>query len=266
MVPVLGAAGDLKELWTLDHGPMPVEAWSRALEAADGDDDRVWLGRANQAISTGHFEDAARWLDRCAARRCEDTAVWRARLNLALATGDAAGFWKAVRHLPVDKFDAATILSLRAWLMALRHDEAGEERELRAIFAVDPGNTKALERLAALMVQPGRVSESEELHRRKAELDRTHDKYQSMLKGDDLPSHAAELAELAATLGLRVRQPSMVDPGRSPPARPRAGGAWLRRGEAVSPAWSIGRQGRSCSRRRTRAPERAPANLRNDTR
>ena len=52
-------AGDLKELWTLDHSPMPVEAWKKALEAADGDDDRVWLGRSNVAITTGNWAAAA---------------------------------------------------------------------------------------------------------------------------------------------------------------------------------------------------------------
>src|SRR5262249_34573962 len=61
-------AGDLKELWTLDHSPMPVEAWRRALEAADHDDDRVWLGRANLEITTGRFDEAAGWLDRCLIR------------------------------------------------------------------------------------------------------------------------------------------------------------------------------------------------------
>ena len=51
-------ASDLKELWTLDHSPMPVEAWRRFLDAADGEDERVWLGRANVAITTGKFDDA----------------------------------------------------------------------------------------------------------------------------------------------------------------------------------------------------------------
>ena len=44
-----------------------------------------------------------------------------------------------------------------------------------------PGNTKALERLAVLMIAAGRVKESEELHRRKAEIDRAHDRYRKML-------------------------------------------------------------------------------------
>jgi tetratricopeptide (TPR) repeat protein len=197
-------AGQLSELYALDHGPMPVEAWRRALDAADGDDERVWLGRANQAITVGRFDDASRWLDCCAARRSDETAVWQARLKLALATGNTVGFWKAVARLPADGFDAATVLSFRAWLMAVRHDEASEERELRALVAVDPGNTKALERLAALLIRLGRVKESEELHRRKAELDRAHHTYRNaVVSGGDLTSRAAELAELSAKLGRR---------------------------------------------------------------
>ena len=78
-------AGDLKELWTLDYGPMPVEAWKQALEAADGDDDRVWLGSANQAITTGEFEDARSWLNRCSS------AAIRRHRGLAGAAQTGAG-------------------------------------------------------------------------------------------------------------------------------------------------------------------------------
>ena len=195
-------AAELKELWTLDHSPMPVEAWRRSLLAADGDDDRVWLGRANVEITTGHFDEAAPWLDRCLSRRPDDPAVWQARLELAVATADEPGFWNAVAHLPAGRFDPPAVLKLRAWLMALRHDAAAEERELRALIAVDPGNTKALERLAVLMVPLGRIKESEELHRQKAEIDRAHDKYRKMLfDGEDLSSRAGLLGELTSTLG-----------------------------------------------------------------
>ncbi len=64
-------AGMLKQLWAHDHSPMPVESWKRALDSADDNDDRVWLGRANQAILTGGFGEAASWLalSRAPARR-----------------------------------------------------------------------------------------------------------------------------------------------------------------------------------------------------
>ena len=52
------------------------------------------------------------------------------------------------------------------------------------------------------MVPLGRVKESEEWHRRKAEIDRAHDKYRkTMFDGDDLSSRANELAALTSTLG-----------------------------------------------------------------
>jgi enediyne biosynthesis protein E4 len=195
-------AGDLKELWTLDHSPMPVEAWKKALEAADGDDDRVWLGRANVAITTGDWGEAAPWLERCIEKRPDDPAVWRARLELALGTRDEAGFWSTVAHLPAAGFDPAAVLKLRAWLMAVRPDPAAEERELRVLVAADPGNTTAMERLAVLMVSVGRIKESEEWHRRKAVVDRAHDTYRKTLfDGDDLSSRAEELAGLTTTLG-----------------------------------------------------------------
>jgi enediyne biosynthesis protein E4 len=195
-------AAELKELWTLDHSPMPVEAWRRSLEAADGDDDRVWLGRANVEITTGRFDEAAPWLDRCMSRRPDDPPFWQSRLGLAVATADEPGFWSAVAHLPAARFDPPAALKLRAWLMALRHDASAEERELRDLIAVDPGNTKALERLAVLMVPLGRIKESEEFHRQKAEIDRAHDKYRKMLfDGDDLSSRAELMAELTTTLG-----------------------------------------------------------------
>jgi enediyne biosynthesis protein E4 len=215
-------AGELKELWTLDHSPMPVEAWRRSLEAADGDDDRVWLGRANVEITTGRFDEAAPWLDRCLTRRPDDPSAWRARLELAVATADEPGFWNAVAHLPAGRFDPPAVLKLRAWLMSLRHDAAAEERELRALVAAEPGNTKALERLAVLMVPLGRIKESEELHRQKAEIDRAHDKYRKMLfDGDDLSSRAELLGELSATLGrpfdsqawLILAEAQLRDPG-----------------------------------------------------
>jgi tetratricopeptide (TPR) repeat protein len=195
-------AGELKELWTLDHSPMPVEAWRKSLDAADGDDDRVWLGRANLEITTGRFDEAAPWLDRCLTLRPGDPAVWQARLDLAVATADEPGFWNAVARLPAARFDPPAVLRLRAWLMALRRDAAAEERELRALLAIETGDTKALERLAALLVSLGRVKESADLQRRKAEIDRAHDKYRKVLfDGDDLSTRAPLLAELTTTLG-----------------------------------------------------------------
>jgi thioredoxin-like negative regulator of GroEL len=195
-------AGVLKELWMLDHSPVPVEAWQIALDKADDEDDRVWLGRANHAILTGRFGDAAGWLKRCLGRRPDDPAVWRARLDLALAIGDVDSFWTAVAHLPADRFDAAAIRALRVWLAGRRDEDAVEQRELSAQVQDNPGETRALERLAVLASQAGEAGEAERLRHRKAELDRAqHRLNRILLDGAIDSSRAGELAELSSQLG-----------------------------------------------------------------
>ncbi len=66
----------LQDLWKQDTEPEPVEGWKILLDAANPNDDRVWLGRARRAILTGQLEEAATWLERCRARRPDDPAVW----------------------------------------------------------------------------------------------------------------------------------------------------------------------------------------------
>ena len=46
-------AATLKDLWSLDLAPRPVELLKYTLSMADQNDDRVWLGWANYAIMTG---------------------------------------------------------------------------------------------------------------------------------------------------------------------------------------------------------------------
>src|SRR5262249_43492065 len=106
-------AAVLKELWLLDKSPQPAEAWQRALERADNNDDRVWLGRASLATLTGRYDEAAKWLDSCASRRPNDPAVWRARLDLARARGDVGAVWQAVAHVPADALSDDERLALR---------------------------------------------------------------------------------------------------------------------------------------------------------
>jgi tetratricopeptide (TPR) repeat protein len=195
-------SGVLNELWTSDHSPMPVEAVEKALDAADNEDDRVWLGRANHAILTGRFAVAADWIDRCLKRRESDPPVWQARLDLAVATNDVANFWAAADHLPAERFDAAAVHRLRHWLVARGGDASLEQKELTSLLQEDPGDTRALERLAALVFASGETRESEQLHRRKAEIDRAHDTFRKiMLEGKQMVERADELPGLTAVLG-----------------------------------------------------------------
>ncbi len=221
----------LRELWLLDHSPTPVEAWLRALESADLEDDRVWLGKANHAILTGRFDEATGWLDRCARKRPEDESVWEARLALARATDDLDGFWESVAHLPENHFDAAAVSSMRAWLAARRGDVAAEREELTGLIRATPGDSQAVERLAVLSFQAGLTRDAEQFRRRKAELDRAQDEFRSIILTD---SPAVEQAERLAQLRGRSAVRSMPRDGRSstrpipgpaPPPRP-AIAAW----------------------------------------
>jgi enediyne biosynthesis protein E4 len=252
-------ASSLKELWTLDHSPMPVESWNRVLEAADADDDRVWLGRASQAILTGRFADAANWLDRCIKRRPDDPSVWQARLELAEATGEAAGCRTALDHLPAERFDNEAIRKIRASMAASVGDAGRERHELLALLEGAPGNTHALERLAVLLFQAGQPGEAEKLHRRKAEIDRAQDRYRKMLfDGDDLSARADVLAQLSVTLGrpfdaaawgiieaARLRDPGPAQGGSRQPQRSPLPESLIARAVALSSPFAIIRQGKA---------------------
>jgi tetratricopeptide (TPR) repeat protein/murein DD-endopeptidase MepM/ murein hydrolase activator NlpD len=195
-------AATLKELWTLDHSPMPVESWNRALSSADDNDDRVWLGRAANALLTGRFAAAADWLDRCLRHRQDDPVVWRTRLDLALATDDVANFRAAAEHLPADQFTPAERQFLRAWAARQGGDAAREMRELEALIGTAPGDAAALERLALLNVQAGKKHEAEELHRRKAKVDQAQDQFRkALLDSALLVENAEKLAQFAVILG-----------------------------------------------------------------
>jgi tetratricopeptide (TPR) repeat protein len=194
-------AGVLKELFLLDHSPLPAEALQLALEKADDEDDRVWLGRANFALMTARFSDAAGWLDRCLKRRPDDPAVWHARLKLALAMNDIAGIWAAASHLRVDYLDATAVQQLRAELAARTGQPALERRELTALLEDSPGDSQALERLAVLAIQAGQAGEAAQLRARKATLDRAQDRFRKIILFDSLAGYVRELAELSQTLG-----------------------------------------------------------------
>ncbi len=195
------AASVLKELWLLDRSPMPVEAVQAEFAKADDRDDGVWLGRANYAILTGDFADAAGWLDRSLEPRPGGAAVWRARLALAQGTGDLAGVRRAAEHLPADRLEPAAIRSLRAWLAGRTGDAGAERRELTTLARDDPGNAPAIERLAVLSFQAGQPRDSEDFRRRKAEIDRAQDRARRLILDTDVASHASELAGLCRTLG-----------------------------------------------------------------
>jgi tetratricopeptide (TPR) repeat protein len=195
-------AGVLKELWLLDHSPMPVAAWRAALDKADDQDDRVWLGRATAATLTGDFGSAADWLERCRARRPEDPSVWHAVLNLAVAAADLPAFWRAAERIPARLLSVPELRSLRCWLAGQLGDRSVERRELTALLEAQQGATQALERLAALASQAREPARAKELHSRKSALDSAHDRFRKLVLDDSrMLAHAGDLARLSAEMG-----------------------------------------------------------------
>jgi tetratricopeptide (TPR) repeat protein len=197
-------AGLLKELWLLDKSPLPVDALQRALDSAEPNDDRVWLGRANLAIVRGQFDTAAHWLDICQKRRPDDPSVWFARFELARASGEIDGLRRAAEHVPARELTAADRLALAAWLAARRGDREREQRILLDLVAQEPGDSVAFERLAALAALDGQREEAERYYRRKAVIDDAQDRCRKiLLDSERLLLHAGELAQLTGLQGRR---------------------------------------------------------------
>ena len=197
-------AGDLRALWLIDSSVLTMEPVRATVEQAARtapDDDRVWLARANLALLSGPFSEAARWLDSCRERRPEDPAVWRTWLRWARAADSIDEARRALAHLPAERFSLVEVLALRAWF-AGREGHADQERTaLEQLIDHAPGDTHALERLAVLAAESGQSPRARDLHRRKADLHRAKERYLRLLAPGKTITQYAELAGLAEKLG-----------------------------------------------------------------
>jgi len=195
-----GTVEDLKTLWNVDMSSWPIGGLKGVL-AAPSDDDRVWLGRANLALLTGQFDEAAHWLDECLKRVPNDPAVWRSRLELGRQTDQPPVVREALTHLGADALSEVDALALRAWWLGLRGDRDAERRALEEWLAVDSANTKAMERLAALSLEAGDRDRAVELRARKAEIDVKTERYRAGFARTTPERHALEMSDLADAIG-----------------------------------------------------------------
>ena len=195
----------LRDLWLLEFEAVAVARARLMFEEAARDapgDDRVWLGLANLDRRAGQLDDAEAGLRKCLAARPDDPAVWRAWLLWARDAGRADEVRRALAHLP--RAGTPRPRSRAACLARPSDRRSGaERRELERLAELDPVAPGALERLAALDALDGRTDRVVGLRLRKAELDRARERYHSCSKSLTiaLPSHAAEMAGLAETLG-----------------------------------------------------------------
>jgi tetratricopeptide (TPR) repeat protein len=195
--------GLLRELETLGSAnPMPVAIVHAALEKASPNapgDDRIWLGWANLATRMGRFDEAKQRLEACLKRRPDDPAVWRGWLDWAFATQNEAEVERALRRLPDDAVPAPEILSLQAWFATNAGDPARERRSHEAMLAREPGNLRAMARLADLALAAGESEKAASYRERRAELNRALYEYQRALQGlaqDDVPAAARQAEAL----------------------------------------------------------------------
>jgi tetratricopeptide (TPR) repeat protein len=195
-----GTVAGLKTLWNLDTSSWPIEGLKTVL-APPSADDRVWLSRANLALLMGRRDEATHWLDECLKRVPNDTAVWRSRLEFGRQTDQPSIVRDALTHLGPDSISDIETLSLRAWLLSLRGDRDTERRALEDWLAVDPANTKAMERLAALALEAGDRDRTIELRARKAEIDAKTERYRAGFDRADPERHALEMSALAEAIG-----------------------------------------------------------------
>ena len=149
------------------RAPLPVDVTRGILDKGPRDDDRVWLGRANLAIRTGQLEQVAQWLEACvrlspgrSARLDEPAGVSRATANVTAA-------WEALEHLQAAALSEAERLRIRAWMAAQGGDTKAEWTALNALAALEPGDTAALDRLAALAGASGKKDEVSRLRVKK---------------------------------------------------------------------------------------------------
>ena len=103
--------------------------------------------------------------------------------------------------LKSDQLTDSQILWLQARFAAHGGKPELEPDALSLLLEQQPGDTRALERLAELAASAGQPEKVAVLRRRKAELDRAKERYRKILSEGDPTPHLAELGRLAEALG-----------------------------------------------------------------
>jgi tetratricopeptide (TPR) repeat protein len=196
----------LKDLWSIEREVPPLDSLGSTLDEAARmapGDDRVWLGRGRLAIRAGQLGEAELWLKRCIESKA-DAPVWRSWLDWARAAGRPDEALRALKHIDPATVDPAERLAVRAWFASQAGLKEVEVKALVKLLEVEPHDTTALDRMAALAHDAGRGSAAAEYRRRKAEVDTALERYRFRLLRADLPSGPTaqlEMGQLAETAG-----------------------------------------------------------------
>ena len=140
----------LRESWRLESMVVAPDEFSRFLDHADPNDDRVWLSHAWAERLKGEYVRAHDWLVRCQAKSKPDQAIWLAWLDWAVAAGSPQEAAWAIGKIHPDAISGARAVHLSAWLARARGDDKAErEHQLRRASLV-PGDVGILDRLAVI--------------------------------------------------------------------------------------------------------------------
>ncbi|WP_152054050.1 FG-GAP-like repeat-containing protein [Tautonia marina] len=200
----------LKELADLERGSLPISGLAATLDEASRlapDDDRVWLGQARLAMLGGRWDDAGRWLDRCEQADGVDAPVWIARLDWARGVNRPDEGFRALRHLGPEQIDPAERLTVRSWFAEQAGDTQAERTALDRLVALDPGATRALDRLARLAHGAGETERATRSSERKAAVARNLERYRWRLQDPESQrpaDQAVVMTRLAESLGLEA--------------------------------------------------------------
>src|SRR5262249_26114322 len=140
----------------------------------------------------------------CLDCRPDDPAVWSAIQRWAMAAQDLPEAQRAMARLPAERMTEPERWSLRAWLAARSNQPDGERSALEQLIVVDPRNTPALDRLAALALQAGQADRAAALRRLQVERLSDKHRYRRLMIEDRSPIPLEELRErvrLAERLG-----------------------------------------------------------------
>jgi enediyne biosynthesis protein E4 len=200
------AINQLRMYIQIQSQPIPDEAIRATLDRAGQvapDDEGIWLWKANLAIRTKSYEEAARWIDRCLKRRPEVPAIWHARLDWAVATNQVPAAQEALKHLPAGESSPAEVEKLAAWFAAQEGDLEAARKALERLIAAEPTDLGARDRLIELFVKSGRMDLAALERRRKDEIGQVQARYRTLFARNQPRRDAAELGRLALELGQR---------------------------------------------------------------
>lgn len=119
---------------------------------------------------------------------------------------DQAEGERALRHVPDDFIPPLEVLSLQAWFAARASDAAGEQKAFEGMIEREPGNLRALARLADLALAAGEPEKTAAFRVRRAELNRVMYQYETALQNPG-PGDAEATGAMARLQAIDARRP-----------------------------------------------------------